>query len=272
MSSQHIAFIGGGNMGRALVGGLLARGVPPAALSVADPDEATRKALQADFAIGVSADNAAVAAHADILLLAVKPQLMREVLAPLAPVLARRRPLVISIAAGVRLAALTAWCGGNVPVVRAMPNRPALCGAGITGLYAPASTPPGLRERAAAVLSAVGEAIWVGKEEDLDVVTAISGSGPAYFFLLAELLAASGTRLGLAPATALRLAAATLHGAGCMARDSDVDLARLRAEVTSKGGTTEAALRALAASRFDDSVGAAIDAAVKRSRELAEAL
>ena len=269
MSGQHIAFIGGGNMGRALIAGLIARGSAPADLAVADPVCATRTALQAEFAVRTSGDNIGIAESADILVLAIKPQIMAEVLAPLAPVLMRHRPLVISIAAGVRIAALSAWCGAGVPIVRAMPNRPALCGAGITGLYAPASTAPDARQRAGDVLSAVGDTVWVEREDDLDVVTAVSGSGPAYFFLLAEQLAASAVRLGLEPVTARRLAVATLHGAGCLARESDGDLSRLRAEVTSKGGTTEAALRSLAAADFDGSVAAAVDAAVKRSQELA---
>ncbi len=270
MSGQHIAFIGGGNMGRALIAGLLARGSVPDELAVADPAASTRAALRTDFGVHTSADNSEIAASADVLVLAVKPQIMGEVLAPLAPVLLRHRPLVISIAAGVRIASLTGWCGAGGPIVRAMPNRPALCGAGITGLYAPADTAPAPRQRAERVLSAVGDTLWVEREDDLDVVTAVSGSGPAYFFLLAEQLAASAVRLGLEPVAARRLAVATLHGAGCLARESDGDLSRLRAEVTSKGGTTEAALRSLAAADFDAAVAAAVDAAVTRSRELAE--
>ena len=269
MSGQHIAFIGGGNMGRALIAGLLARGATPADLAVADPFAPTRAALQADLGVRTSGDNCEIAASADVLVLAVKPQIMAEVLAPLAPVLAQYRPLVISIAAGIRIASLTGWCGAGVPIVRAMPNRPALCGAGITGLYAPASTSADARQRAGVLLSAVGDTVWVEREDDLDVVTAVSGSGPAYFFLLAEQLAESAVRLGLEPVTARQLAVATLHGAGCLAHGSDGDLGRLRAEVTSKGGTTEAALRSLAAAHFGDLVAAAVDAAVKRGRELA---
>lgn len=270
MSGQHIAFIGGGNMGRALIAGLIARGALPSQLAVADPFEATRSALRADFGLRTAADNTEVVTGADILVLAVKPQVMGEVLAPLAPLLAKHRPLVISIAAGVRVASLAGWCGAGGPIVRAMPNRPALCGAGVTGLYAPPDTPAEARQRAQAVLAAVGETVWVASEDDLDVVTAVSGSGPAYFFLLAEHLAQSGARLGLDPGTARRLAVATLHGAGRLAHESDGDLARLRAEVTSKGGTTEAALRAFAVAQFGDIVAAAVDAAVKRGRELAE--
>jgi pyrroline-5-carboxylate reductase len=270
MPRPHIAFIGGGNMGRALVAGLIARGVPPGDLAVADPHEPGCASLREDFGIHATPDNTAVASGADILVLAVKPQIMAEVLAPLAPVLARRRPIVVSVAAGIRVASLAHWCGGGVEVVRAMPNRAALCSAGITGLYAPPGTSAEARQHAGQVMEAVGEVAWVGREDDLDAVTAVSGSGPAYFFLLAEELEKSGIRRGLEPATARRLAVATLHGAGRLAFGSDGDLARLRAEVTSKGGTTEAALRSFAAAQFGDMVAAAVDAAVERGRELAE--
>ncbi len=270
MAGPSIAFIGGGNMGRALVAGLIARGAAPADLAVADPRDAACASLRNDFGIRASADGAGLASRADILVLAVKPQVMGEALAPLAPVLARRRPLVISVAAGVRIASLAGWCGGDLAIVRAMPNRPALCNAGITGLYAPADTAPEARQRATEVMAAVGETVWVGREDDLDVVTALSGSGPAYFFLLAEELEKSGIRRGLEPATARRLAVATLHGAGRLAFEGDGDLAGLREAVTSRGGTTEAALRSFAAAHFGDSVAAAVDAAVKRGRELAE--
>lgn len=257
-------------MGRALVSGLISHGTSPADLTVSDPDEAVCKALAADFGVRAGTDNATPVAAADIIVLAVKPQGMAAVLAPLAPVLAQRRPLLISIAAGVRTAALARWCGTDLPIVRAMPNRPALVGAGITGLYATPGTPPDARARAEAVMGAVGELAWVRSEDDLDVVTAVSGSGPAYFFLLAEQLAHSAVRCGLDAGTARRLAVATLNGAGRLAAGSDGDLARLRAEVTSRGGTTEAALKAFNAARFDEMVAAAVDAAVLRGRELSE--
>jgi pyrroline-5-carboxylate reductase len=191
------------------------------------------------------------------------------VLAPLQPALLRARPVVISIAAGIRLAALESWCGAGVPVVRAMPNRPALVGAGATGLFAPASVAAEHREVAERVMQAVGEVIWVAAEDDLDVVTALSGSGPAYFFLLAELLTQGAIDLGLAPEAARRLAIATLHGAGQLAHSGDGDLARMRAEVTSKGGTTEAAVKAFEAADLRGSVARALEAAMRRSRELA---
>lgn len=270
MAADQIAFIGGGNMGRALIAGLIAHGTSPANLAVADPNEAARSALAVDFGVRTGTDNAALAGAADILVLAVKPQGMAAVLAPLALLLAQRRPLLISIAAGVRTASLAEWSGTDLPIVRAMPNRPALVGAGITGLYATPATPPAARARAEAVMGAVGELVWVESEDHLDVVTAVSGSGPAYFFLLAEQLAHSAVRRGLDPHTARRLAVATLNGAGRLAADGDGDLARLRAEVTSPGGTTEAALEAFAAAHFDAIVAAAVDAAVLRGRELSE--
>jgi pyrroline-5-carboxylate reductase len=191
------------------------------------------------------------------------------VLTPLQPIFKRSRPLVISIAAGIRLAALETWCGADVPVVRAMPNRPALVGAGATGLFAPASVSSAQREVAERVMQAVGEVIWVTAEDDLDVVTALSGSGPAYFFLLAELLTQGAIDLGLEPAAARRLAIATLHGAGQLAHAGDGDLARMRAEVTSKGGTTEAAVKAFEAADLRGIVARALEAATRRGRELA---
>ncbi|MBV8909612.1 MAG: pyrroline-5-carboxylate reductase, partial [Gammaproteobacteria bacterium] len=185
--------------------------------------------------------------------------------------LASSRPLVISVAAGVRTNTLESWCGPGVPVVRAMPNRAALVGAGMSGLYAPPGVGSSRREAAERVLRAVGEVAWVPVEEALDVVTALSASGPAYFFFLAELMAEAGAELGLAPETARRLAAATLHGAGLLAQSGDRDLARLRAEVSSPGGTTEAALATLETAKLRETVRAALGAATRRSRELAAA-
>ena len=171
--------------------------------------------------------------------------------------------------AGIRTAALEAWCGAGVPIVRAMPNRPALVGAGVTGLFAPAHVAAAARSAAERVMQAVGEVVWVASEDDLDIVTALSGSGPAYFFLLAELMTQAAVELGLQPQAARRFAVATLHGAGLLAHASDGDLGRLRAEVTSKGGTTEAALRTLDAADLRGIVARAIGAATRRSRELA---
>jgi pyrroline-5-carboxylate reductase len=269
MSNKHLAILGGGNMGRALIGGMLRRGTRPEHITVGESSPAAREALSADFGVQSTADNAAAVEPASVIVLAVKPQIAGTVLAPLQPALQRARPVVISIAAGIRLAALESWCGAGVPVIRAMPNRPALVGAGATGLFAPASVAAAHREVAERVMQAVGEVIWVAAEDDLDVVTALSGSGPAYFFLLAELLTQGAIDLGLEPEAARRLAIATLHGAGQLAHSGDGDLARMRAEVTSKGGTTEAAVKAFEAADLRGSVARALAAAVRRSRELA---
>jgi pyrroline-5-carboxylate reductase len=270
MSNGHLAFLGGGNMGRALIGGLLRRGTRPEHISVGESFAPVRDALSADFGIQATPDNAVAAEAASVIVVAVKPQIAGNVLTALQPVLQRTRPLVISIAAGIRVDALEAWCGAGVPVVRAMPNRPALVGAGATGLFAPASVAKAQRDVAEKVMQAVGEVVWVASEDHIDVVTALSGSGPAYFFLLAELLTQGATDLGLEPSTARRLAIATLHGAGQLAHAGDGDLARMRADVTSKGGTTEAAVKSLGEADLRGIIARALEAATRRSRELAE--
>jgi pyrroline-5-carboxylate reductase len=269
MSNKNLAILGGGNMGRALIGGLLRRGTRPEHIFVGESLDKARDALAADFGIHATPDNAAAVESASLIVLAVKPQNAQSVLAPLQPQLQHARPLIVSVAAGIRLSALEAWCGSGVPVVRSMPNRPALVGAGATGLFAPAHVDDAHRLAAERVMQAVGEVVWVATEDELDVVTALSGSGPAYFFLLAEWMTQAAIDLGLEPAAARRLAVATLHGAGQLVNSGDADLARLRAEVTSKGGTTEAALRSLESADFRGIVARALEAATRRSRELA---
>jgi pyrroline-5-carboxylate reductase len=266
---MQLAFLGGGNMGRALIGGLLRRGTRPEQISVGESVEAARSSLARDLGITATADNVAAVENAELIVLAVKPQDAATVLASLQPLLSRNKPIVLSVAAGIRTATLEGWCGPEIPVVRAMPNRPALVGAGVTGLYAPSHVGPTHRTAAERVMQAVGEVVWVPTEDAIDVVTALSGSGPAYFFLLAELMAEAASQLGLEQQAARRLAVATLHGAGLLANASDGDLARLRAEVTSKGGTTEAAVRTLDAADLRGIITRALDAATRRSRELA---
>lgn len=257
-------------MGRALLGGVLRSGSARAELvSVGEPSAAARAQLARELGVVALADNAAAAAGAAIVVLAVKPQDAAATLAPLAGVMAREHPLLVSVCAGVRVAALETWCGPGIPVVRAMPNRPAVLGAGVSGLYAAAAVDAAHRASAEGVLRAVGETVWVPTEEALDAVTALSGSGPAYFFFLAELMAEAGERLGLESGAARRLAGATLYGSGQLAHQADADLARLRAEVTSRGGTTEAALRVLEAADLRGTVTQALAAAAQRSRELA---
>lgn len=270
MKQTSIAFIGGGNMARSLVGGLIADGVDAARLQVAEPDPDRRAALQRDFGVRVTADNAAAAATAAVVVVAVKPQVMPGVARELARPLAGRGALVISVAAGIRSGDLARWLGAGTPVVRAMPNTPALLGCGATVLCAGPGADTGHRETAEAILRAVGSVSWVEDEAQLDAVTALSGSGPAYFFLLAEAMADAAAELGLAPGLARLLAVETALGAARMAIESDADIAELRRRVTSPGGTTEAAIDALEAGGFRILVADAVKRAEARSRELAE--
>jgi pyrroline-5-carboxylate reductase len=267
----NAAFIGGGNMGGALIRGLIARGLAPTRISVGEAVQARRIQLAAELGVHVTADNREAAAGADVVVLAVKPQDMAATTRALAEVLSRRRPLVLSIAAGIRTSDIAAWCGPGVPVVRAMPNRPALNGAGASAIYAGGGLEAAHRKLAEDVLGAAGTTVWVPDESLLDVVTALSGSGPAYFFLLAELMTDAAVKLGMERDAALELAIQTLYGSGRMARESDGDLARLRAEVTSKGGTTEAAVRSFETANLRSIVAAALQAATERGREMARA-
>jgi len=269
MIHDELAFLGGGNMGRALIGGLLQQGTRPERIRVGEAYEPARLALSRDLGVAATDNNAAAIEGATIVVLAVKPQDAGGVLTPLAPVIQRTRPVIVSVCAGLRISALEQWSGGNVPIVRSMPNRPALVGAGATGLYAQDNVTSAHRAKAEAIMRAVGEVVWVPSEDALDVVTALSGSGPAYFFLLAELMTQAAVDLGLPEQAARRLAVATLHGSGLLAHSSDGDLARLRAEVTSKGGTTEAALKVLNGADLRSIVARALEAATRRGGDLA---
>jgi len=264
-----VAILGGGNMGRALISGLLRRGMLPEDIRVAEVSPEARASLTRDFAVRAAADAGAAITGAAIIVIAVKPQEVAALLAPLTSLFGQTRPVVVSIVAGIRIASLQAWCGPGVPVVRAMPNRPAFVGAGVTGLFAGQEVSRAARDAAAHVLTAVGEIVWVGNEEALDVVTALSGSGPAYLFLVAEAMMHAAISLGLESEAARRLAVGTLYGAGLLAQAGDGDLARLRHDVTSAGGTTEAALKIFAAADLSGTVKQALQAAAHRSRELA---
>ena len=269
MKDIPIAFIGGGNMARSLVGGLIADGVPAAQLQVAEPDAARRAALERDFGIRVTADNVAAATAARVVVLAVKPQAMPGVARELARPLAGRAALALSIAAGIRSTDLARWLGDGVPIVRAMPNTPALLGCGATVLCAGPGALDAHRELAESILRAVGSVHWVEDEAHMDTVTALSGSGPAYFFLLAEAMADAAAELDMPPELARLLAIETALGAARMAIESDADIAALRQRVTSPGGTTEAAVEALEAGGFRTLVTSALRRAQARSRELA---
>ena len=265
----RLAFIGGGNMAAALIGGLLRRGLRPAQVVVAEPGEERRRWLRTQLGVDAFADNALAAARADVVVLAVKPQSMREVSLALAPQLADSTALVISVAAGIPLAALERWFGTQRGLVRTMPNRPALSGYGATALVAPERTGRPQRELAESIMSAVGMTVWLDTESQMDVVTALSGSGPAYFFLFMEALECAARDLGLAGEIAHRLTLATALGAARLADESSEPLAALRAQVTSKGGTTEAALAVFATEELRATIARAVAAAAHRSVELA---
>lgn len=266
--TSKIGFIGAGNMASALAGGLLAQGFRPADIALSDSNPA---ALAAHKARGcfITADNAEVVARADVLVLAVKPQVMAEVLKPLAAVVQQRQPLVLSIAAGIPAASIERWLGGPLPVVRAMPNTPALVQAGATGLFANARVSAAQRQAAERLLGAVGLTVWVPDEALIDAVTAVSGSGPAYFFYVMEAMMAAGRELGLDEKTARALTLQTALGAAQMAITADVGPDELRRRVTSPGGTTERAV-----ARFDDAglrdiFSRALAACAARGAELA---
>jgi pyrroline-5-carboxylate reductase len=266
--THTLCFIGGGNMARSLIGGLIARGWEATRIVVADPVATQLESLRTQFGIRVASDNREAVAGADVLVFAVKPQEMRNVATALGSSLSHR-PLIISVAAGIRASDIQSWCGG-IPVVRCMPNRPALQGCGITGLYATGEMSQERRDLAARILDAVGKTLWLEQETHMDVVTAVSGSGPAYFFLLIEMLEQAGVMLGLPPDTSHQLAVETAYGAGNMARDASESAAVLRQQVTSKGGTTEAALKVLEDKNVRDIFAAAVSAAARRSAELAD--
>lgn len=272
MNTTPIAFIGGGNMARSLIGGLLADGCKPPTLWVADPSPTQRELLHNRFGIAVSADNAAVADKGAVVVLAVKPQLLQAVAQQLATIVQHNRPLVISIAAGIREPDLARWLGGNPAIVRSMPNTPALVGSGATALYANARVSQTQRRLAESILRAVGLTIWVDKERLLDSVTALSGSGPAYFFLIMEALEQAGVQLGLTPAQARLLTLQTAFGSAKMALESAESPAVLRARVTSPGGTTERAVAVLQEGGLEALFGRALAAACERARELGELL
>jgi pyrroline-5-carboxylate reductase len=267
---MHITFIGGGNMAAALIGGLVGKGFAPAAIKVVEPAPAARERLARDHGVACveRADDAAP--FGDVVVLAVKPQQMDEAARSIAPHLADE--LVLSIAAGIRLASLQRWLGGYARLARCMPNTPALIGAGVTGLYARPDAGAEGRSHAQAILEAVGEVIWVEEEALLDPVTAVSGSGPAYVFYFIEALERAARELGLEGNAARRLAIGTFRGAAELAARSSEPPGTLRERVTSKGGTTERALATMAGDRVADLIVRAVSAANDRARELGDEL
>lgn len=272
MDQAMIGFIGAGNMGRSLAGGLLKSGWDRQKLVLADPVPEQRQVVGNLLGLTVYANNNEVADRADVLVLATKPQQMRAVCKGLAPAVQRRKPLIVSIAAGIRINNIEDWLGGNLPIVRVMPNTPALVNSGASGLFANPRASDRQRELAESILRTVGVTIWLSSEDQLDAVTGVSGSGPAYFFLAMEALEQAAVEQGLDAATARLLAVETAFGAAKMALESGTDPAELRRNVTSPGGTTERAITEFQDGGFERLFKQAVAAATARSRELADML
>jgi pyrroline-5-carboxylate reductase len=267
-ADQPITFIGGGNMARSLIAGLIRQGVAGTLIRVVEPVEALRVSLAADFGVQVFADAVTAADGSAICILAVKPQVMREVCASLSQL---QPTLMLSIAAGITTTQLDRWLGGNQAIVRAMPNTPALLGAGVTGLYANARVSAEQRELAALLLASAGVTVWIDAEQRMDAVTAVSGSGPAYVFLLAEAMETAALQQGLSTEAARTLVVQTLLGAARMLCESGEAPAELRRRVTSPNGTTQAAIETFQTGGFESLTAQAIAAAAQRGRELSAA-
>jgi pyrroline-5-carboxylate reductase len=263
---MKVAFIGGGNMASAIIGGLVARDFPRGDLLVVDVDSNSRTRLTAAFGVKAIEAPAAALAEANVIVMAVKPQQMREAAKGIAPF--AKSALVVTIAAGIRLTDLERWLSGHARLVRAMPNMPALVHAGVSGLFALPAVSELDREAAETLLAAVGATIWFEREDDLDAVTAVSGSGPAYVFYALEALEQAARELGIQEGAARSLALWTFVGAAKLAIERPEGPAALRAQVTSKGGTTEAALKVLEGAGVKARIIEAVKAARERSSEM----
>ncbi len=272
MKQLTLGFIGAGNMASSLIAGLCADGYAAEKICASDLDAEKLDALSSRYGITTSANNQAVVEKSQILVLAVKPQALRDVALGIAATVQRCKPLIISIAAGVTEADIDRWLGGGNDIVRCMPNTPALVKTGATALHGNDNISAEQRSRAEAIMRAVGLAVWVEREELLDTVTAVSGSGPAYFFLLMEAMEEAAVRLGLEPVTARLLTQQTALGAARLAMESEESPAELRRKVTSPGGTTEAAIGAFEDAGFSSLVLDAIHAAEKRAASLSSEL
>ncbi len=270
MTTATLAFIGAGNMAGSIIGGLISNGYDPDHIIASDPGQETLQSLKERFGIKAATDNNMAVLEADVVILAVKPQVMKTVVTALAPSLQAAKPMLVSIAAGITIDSLDNWSGGNLPIIRCMPNTPALVGCGASGLYANPKVSEAQKTLAETIMNAVGISRWLDSESAIDAVTALSGSGPAYFFLLMESMIDAGKQLGLSPDTASALTLQTALGAARMVMEGDVDAAEQRRRVTSPGGTTEQALNTFEQGEFRALVQSALDAAEQRSQELAK--
>ncbi|MEW5008729.1 MAG: pyrroline-5-carboxylate reductase [Cycloclasticus sp.] len=272
MNKQQIGFIGGGNMASSLIGGLVSNGYPADKITVADLDADKLAYLSETFGVNTTLDSLVLAEKVDVLVLAVKPQHMQTVAEVISSAVQQKQPVLVSIAAGIRVDALERWLGQGLALVRCMPNTPALVKTGATGLYANAQVTESQKDQVESLLRAVGVTVWVATEQELDAVTALSGSGPAYFFLMMEALEAAAVDAGLDQKTAQLLTQETALGAAKMALASSESAAVLRQRVTSPGGTTERALAVMGERGLKEIYHAAVLAARDRSIELSDEL
>ena len=270
--SPTISFIGAGNMASAIIGGMLDSGFKAANIWVSAPDDNHLQSIRKQFGVSVTTDNRYCAEQADMVVLAVKPQVMASVCSDIAPVVQNTRPLMVSIAAGLEASTLDEWLGGGLPLVRVMPNTPSLVGKGAAGLYANDQVKEKQKTMVESVFNSIGSALWVEDESLLHAVTALSGSGPAYFFLMLEALEEAATDAGIAGETARALAIQTMAGAAEMAGRSEHDPGQLKRNVMSPGGTTEQAIQTFEEGGMRDLVKKAYSAAYKRSGEMAKEL
>jgi len=265
-----IAFIGGGNMASSIIGGLVSSGWPASMIRVSDPVDSQRENLSQKFGVQCYEDNQLCIESADVVILAVKPQMLRQVVTPISSSLQDSTPLIISIVAGISSRDTMDWIGVNLPFIRVMPNTPALVNRGVSGLYATSSTSDSQRELAATLMKSVGEVVWVNQESLIDTVTGVSGSGPAYFFKLMELMIAEAEANGLDAESAQTLVVETAAGAAALMQQSALRPAELRRQVTSPGGTTNAGIQFMEQAGIEQAVRGGVRAAVLRSAELAE--
>ncbi len=267
-----IGFVGAGNMATAIIGGLIAQGYPAQQIRVTDPSDAKCAELAAQWGVVICTDNNDAARQSALLVLAVKPQIMKSVAQDLRAAVMDAKPLVVTIAAGIMIDSMQRWLGADTAIVRCMPNTPALVLTGASGLYANSRVSESQRALAERVLGSVGLALWVDTEKQLDAVTAVSGSGPAYFFRVIEAMSAAGESLGLSPEVSRQLSLQTALGSAKMALASDVDAGELRRRVTSPSGTTERALEVFEQGQLGELFLRAMQACEERAREMGEEL
>lgn len=271
-NKPHIVFIGAGNMASSIIGGLVASGYPASLISASAPSQEHLDTLSSQYKVNTTQDNHQVAAEADILVLAVKPQILQAVCADLASPLTGKSPLIISIAAGVETPHIESWLGNSFPIIRCMPNTPALVSQGASGLFANNQVSAEQRQQADEIFQSIGITEWITQEEQMHGITALSGSGPAYFFLMMEALEDAAVKTGIPRETARKLGIQTVLGAAEMAKQSDLEPAQLKRNVMSPGGTTEKAIQSFEDGCIRTLFDTAISAAADRSKELAELL